>query len=116
MASSAVHCSTAPISTGESTFRGQKAQVKAASKSRPSKSYRFRLHHGNATHRRPYKPDIAFIFVVTTCTDRFYLVSAEKAKELKLVGEGARGSIRLPHPNRCYPNHPYYPYLYPRRA
>jgi hypothetical protein len=91
-----VDCSTAPISTGWST----------------------RLHHGKAgtKHRRPYEPGIAFAFVVTTCTNRFYLVPADKAKKLKIVGTGAPAQLYLPHPNQCEADHPYHPFLFPPRA
>jgi hypothetical protein len=94
-------------------------QVKAASKLLGrSKLYQFSLHHGKAgtKHRRPYDVGIAFIFVVTACTDRFYLVSTEKAEELKIVGKDAPSQIRLPHPDECEADHPYHPFLFPPRA
>jgi hypothetical protein len=90
--------------------------VKAASKVHHGRGYEFNLHHGKAgtKNRRPYDAGLAFIFVVTTCTDRFYLVSAAKAKKLKIVGKGAPGVLHLPHPNQCEADHPYYPFLYPQ--
>jgi hypothetical protein len=48
--------------------------------------------------------------------EHFYLVPASKAKELKLVGDGANAALTLPHPDECAkePTHEYYPFLVPR--
>jgi hypothetical protein len=64
-------------SSTDLTYQG--AQVKAASKAKCGVRYPFSLRHGKAgtKHRRPYDVSIAFIFVVTTCTDRFYLEGEE---------------------------------------
>jgi hypothetical protein len=53
---------------------------------------------------------------VTTCTDGFYLVSAEKVKKLKIVGKGAPAQLYLPHPDECAldSEHEYFPFLYPQ--
>jgi hypothetical protein len=107
---------SAQSSATDLTYQGAPVHVKAASKlSGHSKLYQFRLHHGTK-HHRPYDVGIAFIFVVTACTDRFYLVSAAKAKKLKIVGKGAPPQIRLPHPNQCEADHSYHPFLFPPRA
>jgi hypothetical protein len=83
-----------------------------------SSNYQFNLRHGRAgtKQRRSYDAGIAFAFVVTTCLDRFSLVSAKKAKELELVGKGASTVLTLPHPDNCQPANPYYPFLYPPRT
>jgi hypothetical protein len=89
--------------------------VKSTSKRYKSgKKYKFRLDHGKSGHRHPYDVGIAFAFVVTTCTDRFYLVSAVKAKELKFVGKGAPMTLYLPHPDVVALDlkHEYFPILY----
>jgi hypothetical protein len=104
-------------SSSDLTFRGEKTQVKAASTTATrSRNYSFNLHHGRSGHRHPYDVGIAFIFVVNACKNRFYLVSAAKAKKLKIVGKGAPSQITLPHPNQCEADHPYYPFLFPPRA
>jgi hypothetical protein len=89
--------------------------VKAASK--PAwKRYCFSLQHKKSGRKQPYSVGIAFIFVMTTCTDRFYLVSAVQAKKLKIVGKGAPTYITLPHPDECAldSEHEYFPFLYPQ--
>jgi hypothetical protein len=112
---------SAQSSATDLTYRGAPVPVKAASKTCRNK-YHFSLHHGKfvkgKTNRKPYDVGIAFIFVVTTCTDRFYLVSAEKAKKLKIVGKGAPTCIRLPHPDECAldSEHEYFPLPLPATA
>jgi hypothetical protein len=92
--------------------------VKAASKTRRKKlnSFEFKTRRKESGKTQPYEPGLAFAFVATTCTDRFYLVSAEKAEELKIVGKDAPSQITLPHPNQCEADHPYHPFLFPPRA
>ena len=49
--------------------------------------------------------------MVTTCKTSCYLVPAESAVELGLVGEKAKTVICLPHPEYCPPNDPFYKFI-----
>ena len=46
--------------------------------------------------------------MVTTCKTSCYLVPAESAVKLGLVGEKAKTTISLPDPAKCPPNDPFY--------
>jgi hypothetical protein len=103
------------VTTTDLTFRGEEVQVKAATKPFRGSTYQFKLHHGRAG-TETYEDGTAFIFVVTTCTDRLYYVPAEEAKKLTLVEKGAPWQIYLPHPAQCAADHPDYLFLVPPRA
>ena len=91
-------------------YAGEKVQAKAASKPHKGKGkYEFSLRHGHEGNKRPYatEDNLAFTFVVTTCETSCYLVPAKSAVEHELVGEKAKTSLLLPHPEECPPNDPF---------
>ena len=49
--------------------------------------------------------------MVTTCKTSCYLVPAESAVKLGLVGEKAQACLRLPHPEKCPANDDFFKFI-----